>query len=354
VRHRTAWIGGAVVGVVVLANILLAFVGGSGEGGARGRPSSSYATAPDGLAAYASLLSRYGYRVERLRRPLAKASLDPGATVLVVDPDAVGRRDAETLRRFVSRGGRLVVADSRPRWLARVLDHPPAWSSRGVRVARPLRPLGRVREVRTAGLGSWSRPGDAVRVLGAGRRTLLARSGTVELLADGSPLRNRLLDRRDNAALVLELAGPSRRPAVFVESVHGYGEATGLAAIPTRWRWTLGGLALAGVVLVLARGRRLGPPEAVGRELPPPRREYVESLAALLARTRQRDEAVRPLRDDARARLARLAQGNDIRDAGKRAGLDDAELAALLGPLEDDEALVAAGRGAAKLRRRAS
>src|SRR5205823_2322401 len=125
--------------------------------------------------------------------------------------------------------------------------------------------------------------GRAVPVLGAGRRTLLARStdgrGTIELLADSSPLRNRLLDRRDDAALALELAGPPRRAAVFVESVHGYGEATGLAAIPTSWRWTLGGLALAGAVLVLARGRRLGPPEPLARELPPPRREYVESLA---------------------------------------------------------------------------
>src|SRR5207253_385921 len=126
--------------------------------------------------------------------------------------------------RFVARGGLLVVADTKPRWLSRLMTRPPAWSSRGVRLARPLRTLGSVRVVRTAGLGSWSRLGRAVPVLGAGRRTLLARStdgrGTIELLADSSPLRNRLLDRRDDAALALELAGPPRRAAVFVESVH--------------------------------------------------------------------------------------------------------------------------------------
>ena len=70
----------AVLVVVLGLNLLTAGVstvtGGSGPGGPT---SSSYATASDGLAAYAELLARHGHAVERLRTSLAEAALDPGA-----------------------------------------------------------------------------------------------------------------------------------------------------------------------------------------------------------------------------------------------------------------------------------
>src|SRR5207249_7350779 len=100
--------------------------------------------------------------------------------------------------------------------------------------------------------------------------------GRVALLADASPLQNRFLGEADDAALGLALAGPRKRPVAFVESVHGYGRASGVRAIPTSWRWALGGLVLAALVLIWARGRRLGPAERTTRDLPPPRRDYVD------------------------------------------------------------------------------
>ena len=125
------------------------------------------------------------------------------------------------------------------------------------------------------------------------------------LLADSSPLQNRLLGEADNAALALALSG--RGPLTFVESVHGYGPARGLAALPARFGWALIGLALAALVFMVARGRRLGPPEPERRDLPPPRRAYVDALAATMARGRDREEAVAPVRAEARRRLARRA-----------------------------------------------
>jgi hypothetical protein len=53
---------------------------------------------------------------------------------------------------------------------------------------------------------------------------------------------------------------------------------------------------LAAFAFMLARGRRLGPPEAAARELAPARRLYVESLGTLLARTRRPAEALESLR----------------------------------------------------------
>jgi hypothetical protein len=122
----------------------------------------------------------------------------------------------------------------------------------------------------------------------------------------------------------------------FAESEHGFGRASGLAAIPTRWRVMLGGLVLAVVVLALARLRRLGPPERTAEDLPPPRRAYVESMAVVLARTRSPESAAAALREDARRHAV-----------PGRLSPDDA--AALDAPVRSDEELVALGRVRARL-----
>lgn len=107
-----------------------------------------------------------------------------------------------------------------------------------------------------------------------------------EPLADASPVQNRLLAAADNAQLALNLVGERARPVVFVESVHGFGQSRGLAALPTRWRLAFALLALAGLLWVLARARRLGPAEPAYVASQPPRAAYVEALALLLRRTR--------------------------------------------------------------------
>jgi hypothetical protein len=160
-----------------------------------------------------------------------------------------------------------------------------------------------------------------------------------------------MLGEDDDAAFALAAAGPASRPVLFFETYHGYGQSSGLAAIPGRW-WTAFGLgAVAVAVLMLARGRRFGPPEADERELAPPRREYVESLAGVLARTRAPREALAPLRAEVRRRLARrtgIPPGDDDRlaAAARRLGFADDEIAATLGGGGD---VLAAGRALARL-----
>jgi hypothetical protein len=182
---------------------------------------------------------------------------------------------------------------------------------------------------------------------------LTAGRGRIALLADTSPLQNRLLGEADNAALALALSG--RGPLTFVESVHGYGPARGLAALPARFGWALIGLALAALVLMVARGRRLGPPEPERRDLPPPRRAYVDALAATMARGNAREEGVAPVRAEARRRLARRAGSASVADdeawwaAARAAGLEEDEARSLTGRAEDDETVLATGRALAAL-----
>jgi Domain of unknown function (DUF4350) len=285
-----------------------------------GPPSSAYATSEDGFAAFAELLRREGHEVDRLRKRPHELELDPTTTVVIADAGVVEARDADALESFVERGGRLVAAGAAFGWLGRIVEPPPQWTPGGAEHPRVLAPrpelLGLRRITRAAG-GSWADAGASLPLLGDEDASLLtvARVGRGDafLLADAGPLRNEALALGDNAALGLALAGARGRRVAFLESYHGFGDERGFAAIPRGWLVTLGGMVAAALAFMLARGRRLGPPEAASRELAPPRRLFVESLGTLLARTGRPAEAVAPLRERALEAAERLGVTPDER-----------------------------------------
>ncbi len=285
----------ALAGVIAVF-LALALLGEAFGSEPSGPPSSSYATDARGLAAWAELLSRDGHPVSQLRKPLAQARLDPADTAVVLDPEALLPDEGARLLAFVRAGGRLVIGGSESQSsLPAVIPHPPPWSGSGPTHERALAGGGTgvagVGEVRSAGEGEWSATTGGYRAplsSPAGGSVLLEKSfgrGNIELMADASPLQNRLLGSADNAQLALDLAGARSRPVVFVESVHGFGESRGLAALPDRWRLAFALLALAGLLWVIARGRRLGPAEQTPATAPPPRAAYVEAISLLLRRT---------------------------------------------------------------------
>ena len=339
-------IGLALVAAIVAIDLVLRFLG-SVTGGTPGGPrSSSYATGRTGLGAYAELLGHDGHPVDRLRKLPHSQRLDPAETVVLLDPPAVDVRDAEALRAFVAAGGRLVAGGDGSAWLDELLSQPPGGLTTGVRDAAALAhapELRHVRHVETAGLRAWRSAGRAQPLLGRGGAVVLAAAnlgrGRVLILADPSPLQNGLLGRRDNAELGLALAGRPGRPVVFLESYHGYGSSSALAVL----------------VYMVARGRRLGPPESPERELPPPRREYVDAVAAVLARTRKRDEAVAGLRRRAREELLqRAALPPDADDealeaAARRLAVPRDEVAALVEPARTDDDVLAVGRALSRI-----
>ena len=363
-RERRTWIVvGSIVGAFVVVNVVVALVSRYTRNPG-GPTSSSYATAPEGLAAYFDLLARSGHPVTRIRDDLAKARLDAKSTVVVLDPSDVDVTAGATLERFVEQGGRLLAGGAAGTHSLGIFEDAPVWQAGGPRrsaVLAPAAEVAGVSSVVSAGKGSWESAGEALPVLGGGGRVLAVVAtigrGRVALLADASPLQNRLLGRADDAAFGLALAGAHTRPVAFVESVHGYGRASGLRAIPNSWRWALGGLVLAALVLVWARGRRLGPPERSERDLPPPRRAYVDSVAALLARSKRPQQAVAPVQAAVRERIreaARLPDDADeasVRAAGSGLGLGDDELGAALGTPRAPAEVLAAGRALARLER---
>jgi uncharacterized protein DUF4350 len=322
-----------------------------------GPRSSAFATAPEGVAAWAELARRSEIEVRTVRERPRDDTLPDGGTLVVLDPEGLTGREAGAVRRFAERGGRVVAGGVEPGpWLARLAGGV-EWSDAGRDEARVLVPApetGAAATVRSAGEGRWTRAGATLPVVGDedGALVLLARAGRgrIALVADPSPLQNRLLDEADNAALALALTGPG--PLAFVESVHGYGTGTGLAALPGRMQWALILLGLSALVLIAARWPRLGPPEPPERPLFPPRRAYVDALAATIARSRDRAMATETVRSAARERLARRAAlPRDADDeafatAARAAGLRDDEARALT---DQDDDGVAAGRALARL-----
>ena len=339
------WAVVALVAVNVLFRMLDSVTGGT-PGGPR---SSSYATSAQGVAAYAELLGRYRHDIIQERSLPRSAALDPSTTVFLLGPPAVASADLNALHTFVEAGGRLVVAGVQAQEL-RALGAPHLGTVRGNEF-ESVAGLGDVHRIRTNGSVAWSVPSQpSVFVLerSVGR-------GRLYLLADASPLQNRLLADADNAALGIALAGPPSRPVEFLETYHGYGRTSGLSALPLSWKLLLGGLALAALVWLVARGRRFGPAEPDGRELPPARRIYVDSLASVIARSRQRDAAVEPVRAEARRVLRRrFSLSNDagddaLRAAAKRLNIPDDEIAALLGSARSDADVLAVGRAFARI-----
>lgn len=342
---------------------------GSGGSGGEGPPSSSHSAAPDGLAAYPALLARFGHRSEPANGNLADARLAPTSTLVVVDArDALDAGEIEVLTRFVERGGRLVVAGNEEQWPEELVPGLVSGAARaGPAEVSPAQlnivvpgavEVGSARRVEGAGGGSFRTLGEAAPLMvGPSGEPVAAvarrGSGQILVLADSSVLQNRFLGRADNAALALALVGEPRRVVRFAEGPHGFdSEPPGL---PSSWSVAWWTLVLAGAILALACGRRLGPVEEPERDLPPPRLAYVSALAGTLLRSGRTGESLEPIRARclrmvASARWLPVEPDNaELRAAAAALGLSDEEVEALVRPAEGTGGALALGRALARL-----
>lgn len=352
----------ALIAFAIAVNAFGRFVG-STFGGPSGPVSSSFATAPDGLSAWASLLRGNGHDVRKLRVSVDRAVLEPAGTLVVADPEALEPEEISRVATFVGSGGVVIVSGGSAWGLAATLVAGLEWAPGGPRRAEPVAlvpEVGAARDVRAAGHGHWEELGRATEVLRGDGGTLLVvadvGAGHVVALADTSPLSNGTIDKADNAALATAIAGGADRTVFFAEAAHGYGRnGFGLDDLPRGWATAMIGLALAGVVWMCSRMRRFGPPIDEEVDAPPPRRAYVDAMAATIARAGSLAEAAEPLRMRARRRLAARSgvdagvADDELRRAAARAAIEPDVAQAVLTVPGDADALLALGRAAARL-----
>jgi hypothetical protein len=306
---RAQRIAAAVVALVVLVNVVLAGLGDVVPRSPGGPRSSTYGTAAEGLAGYGDLLERSGHDVTRLRSRVGPADLPVEATAFVADPEQLSQSEGAALAGFVLDGGRLVITGPAAQPLveaftghAAEIESFDAADEIDVWVPTPL--TGAARTLAGDRGNRWVAYGPLLPLAGVdGRATVITASvgeGRVVAVADTDPLLNRYLAQADNASFGLALAGPGR-PVVFVESAHGYAEG-GLGSVPSGWKWAAAGLVVALMLGLWAAGTRFGPPEPSVRALRPPRRDYVDAVAATMQRgVRTPADLVPPPSDDAPA-----------------------------------------------------
>ncbi len=314
-RRLKAW--APALGLVVAAIGIAAVIGPDPNPGPPLDPGS---TAPDGAKAVVETLAGLG----------ADVSVQPGApdatrrTALLLDDTMVEAERAATSR-WVAAGGTLVVADPysplNPAELGKLRSPGPLTPAleRGCAVAA----LREVRQVDT-GVASLLQgpPGStACFSIGGSQRTPERRGGpdggawlvvvtegrgTVVALGGPDAFTNARLGRADNAVLAAALLAPRRgeRVAILGPRPPGTGTRTLTDLVPPRVWFALAQLAIAFVVVMAWRSRRLGRPVVESQPVELAGSELVVAVGHLMQRARGSARASAILRQDLRRTLA--------------------------------------------------
>lgn len=362
--RRRGLVGGALVVVALVAVLVL-------SNPTRDRyslpPLAPRGTGPDGTAALVELLRAEGAQVRIGGRP------DEDDDIVLQLQETLSGEAATDLRRWVTDGGTLVVADPGAGLAPSSSD-----DAFGDVVAETgscdLRAIDEVEEVD---------PGLPAVYGGGGTRCFRAEVGGSPtgpaglvvtdrgaglVVALGSPLvlTNEVLDEADNAVLASSLlvpfAGVGVRildPQRFFGDEGETGDGTILGALPLRGSQAVTQLVIAFLAWGLIRARRLGRPVVEELPVPLPASDLVLASGHLLDRNGDVADAAERLRRRARRDLGlTLGLGPDPRPdelaaaLRARAGADPALVhAALLGPVVDEAALVATSAHLDRLRR---
>lgn len=354
-----------IVGALVVALVLFGQLRGDED--ASTEPPGGWRSAErGGVGGWGAVLAHEGVRLRVRDVDPGDVRLLPGTTYLfaesLLEPDG-----AEHVVDEVRRGARVVAAGADARRLLSALGERQARLTGRTGDALPARRVAETAATdRVARSGVvWARPPSALRpllVLGApsGDGPVVAGElpvgrGRIVLIPDRGIVDNRGIVRSDNAAFAVAATGRGRVVALRLR------DDASVGGLPPRVAVVVLLLVLAAAAALVARGRRLGPAVLPDADPTPGRSAYVDALAAVLARTKDRTTAVARLRGRARAILARRvglgpeAGPDEVRAAALRAGLDETDASAVAGPGDAAarggraEELQAVGRALARL-----
>jgi hypothetical protein len=307
------------LGVAVFCTLLLVTWLGRGSGSIGGHLDPQSAS-PDGARALAQVLGDHGVKVEVVRgsKAFRNAPVDPYTTVVVSNPESLGRRTfAEVDDRIRTTSGTvLVIAGLSPavadgigigqKDLSTTTDRERTPAS-----CSPAQPLLDGLTLTTPG-STIGVPGDGCFGTPAGRLLRVDLGGRRWVLLDGTAMTNDAIDQGDNAAITLRLLGQRDRVVWYVADPDDVqaGEGTGVGRLLPKWLvpsvWLI---AIAAIALLLQRGRRLGPLVTEPMPVTIKALESTTALGRLYEKARDRGHAATLLVDATLGRL-RIALGS--------------------------------------------
>lgn len=363
VRRRRSALLWVALGAAIIAVALVL-----GPPASDGPPLDPSSTGPSGTKAVVDAVRQLGARVSvQGATPDARLALpEQGTTLLLVDSLSGAQRAA--LDAWNRAGGTLVLADPSSDLNPVDLGSPAAVGPLEPELRRQctvpaLQDVDRIAApgavlmpVPRNATGCFSRGGDAWLIVVAHGR------GTLVVLGGAEAFTNSQLGKADNAVLAGTLLAPVRGNQVAVPWVQraGSGTKTLEELIPSGVKLGFVQLAVAFLIVMLWRGRRLGRPVGEAQPVAVEGSESVAAVGRLLQRARARRQAAGFLRDDLRRTLAtRLglppdAPAEEVADVtSARSGVARERVLAVLtgGDPVSEEALVGLAQSVDSIRR---
>jgi len=285
-RDRKLLLGASVVFVLLIAGVV--FLGG--DPGEKRETPSSYSTASGGAKAAYLLLEQSGYQVRRWERSLVDLPKTAGTTLILADPlEAPTREERESLKNFLSEGGRIIATgmfsgtflpenESVPDMLLGM-----TWKK--VSAVSPSAITRAAPEITIAPQARWPSYSPAYSLYGDGDEIVVVKypygRGEVLWWAAATPLTNAGLKEPGNLEFLLANVGDTKAPILWDEYVHGYRETLGSSVAHSPVKWLLLQLALLGLAVLATFSRRSGPMTAPVTDVRLSPLEFVQTLGGL-------------------------------------------------------------------------
>jgi len=285
-RDRKLFVGSAVVFILLIAGAVIF----GGDTGQKQEAPSSYSTASGGAKAAYLLLSQSGYDVRRWERTLTDLPKTNGTILILADPaEAPTREERESLKNFLSAGGRIIATgmfsgtflpenDSVPdALLGMTWKRASAVSPSAITRAAP--------QITIAPQARWPSYSPAYALYGDGDEIVVVKypygRGEVLWWAAATPMTNAGLKEPGNLEFFLASMGGTRSPILWDEYVHGYRETLESSTGHSPVKWLLLQLALLGLAVVATFSRRSGPVSAPATDVRLSPLEFVQTLGGL-------------------------------------------------------------------------
>lgn len=308
--------------IILLASVINEYVGNPSYSNSPGISTSSD---PSGLKAYSLLLNSYDIKTVSLNSSPQNSNILPDSTIILDSQlNPTSTNEAAFIYNFISKGGKLILCTEggTNQTLNQILAYntvginrsgiahgnQPISSAMPTLLAKRLLP-----DVQRVNFGSNAlalisvypfKPILANQGFFAGAYLNIG-SGYLVVLADFSPISNQFISSADNASMGIDLAR-SKANTVYFDDADALNIQQSSFVMPSRFTNAIYIALIIGLLYILSKIFRLGPPVKSSILETNPRLKHVDALTAKILKSNSRDELIRELNDELNIKLDRL------------------------------------------------